>query len=272
MVMAKKRNYAKEAFFKSPNLVFLAIGGLAALAFGSVGLGIVVIGVEAAYVIGLSRSKWFHKRVRVRKGWGGGLITAREREKLASELTEGNAGRYSAFRGKYRMICDRAEKDFSDDPMVRAAVQNLETLSDTFLKLLLTGQRTRAFLEKADRGALLSKIEQEKKEAAQAEGRVREMRLRNVQLLEGRIERIDKAEQTVKIIEEQMEMIETSMDATHDNMMTMDKISEVGTQIDLMMTNLGDAQKLVTEMDSLVLSAEPIDDSVPEPLRSKERT
>jgi len=267
--MARKRNFVKEAFFSLPNLIGLAVGGLATLTGFLIHENIGVL-LLLPYVFGeglflalMGRSRWFKHRVRYRKGWGGGLIARKEREQYASMLSLEHADRYRALRKKYRAISDRAERDLEDEPLVEAAIQKLEGLSDTYLRFLLTLQRTTDFLKEVDRARLTAQLEEARHEAEAAEGQIRQMRERSATLIEKRLSQVDQAEENQRHIEEQLKMIEIGVDAIHDEVITMDRMTEVGTQIDLIMTNLSDAERTVTEMDSLV-KARPIDDTMPE--------
>ena len=269
--MADPHRYVKEIFFSKPNLVLLGLGALFALVAGSIALGAVVLGVEMASVYTLSKSDWYQRRVRNKKGWGGYTLTVRQREKLSSALDESSANRYAAFRQKYRSICKRVEADLIDDPLVEAAVQKLETLSDAFLRLLGTQQRTDALIGEENTTQLAQQLEEAKRRADQADGQVKELRAQNAQILQDRIDQIDRAKENHGLIVEQLKVIEAGIDVLHDRIMVLDGITEIGSQVDLMLTNLQDAEQRALEMDSLVLSATPIDSSVPESLRKRRR-
>ena len=269
--MVKRRNLYREAFFKIPNLVLLGIGGLAALVTGSIVLAAVVGGIEAAYVFGLGKSGWFRRGIYRKKGWGGTLITVKEREKLASSLNEENAQRYRILRGHYRKATDRAEQDFSDEPLVIATVQKLEGLSDTYLKLLIARQRATEFLDSAKPGELEEKLESAKKEVQNAtNSEFAQMCTRSVEMIANRIQRVKQVRATLLRIDEQLKMIDNSVWAIRDKIITAEKQVEVGSQIDLMTANMQDAENTISETESLVY-VEPIDDEIPAILRDKVR-
>ncbi len=274
--MTKKRNFLKEAFFSLPNLIGLTLGamgtGLGFLIHANLGVVMLLplIFGEGLYLALAGRSESFKNRVRRKKGWGGGLITVKERERYASALTENHAERYRAVRKKYRGICTRAEADLEGDVLVEASIQKLEGLNDTYLRFLLTRQRLESFLHEVDHGRLAARIDQARQEAENAEGQVRQMRQRSVGLLEKRLSQVDRANENLSHIDEQLQMIEIGVDSIHDEVITLDRMTEVGSQIDLIMTNLGDAERSVSEMDSLI-HAEPIDDTVPEIFQKNDR-
>lgn len=267
--MAKRRNFINEAFFKIPNLIFVGVAGSAALVTQSVIFGSIVAGIEIAYIVGVSQTKWFKKRIRDRKGWGGSLITVKERAKYATGLTEQSANRYRAFREKYRLVSEKASADFPNNALIEASMQKLETLSDTYLKLLFSLERSQAYLGKIDSKTLQDKMTREMKEIEGADFQIKQMRMRNIDMLNKRLAKIEKGKENIKVMVAQIDMIEQSMEMMTDDMMTTEKISEVGTQIDLMMTNMEDANRIIGEMDSLVINAEPIDDTMPALLRAK---
>lgn len=269
--MAKKRNFYREAFFKIPNLIFLGIGALAAVVTGSIVLAGVVAGIEAAAVFGIGKSSWFRRGVYRKKGWGGALVSVEDRAKQASALNEENALRYRTLRMHYRTATDRAAKDFSDEPLVIAAIQKLEGLSDTYLKLLLTRQRAQDFLDATDLGDLEEKRSSSQKEAElTTDPEVAKMRAKSAEMIADRIDRVGQAGKTLSRIDEQLKMIDNSVLAIRDKIMTAERQVEVASSIDLMTANLEDAEKTITETESLVYT-EPIDDQIPAMLREKVR-
>lgn len=270
--MPARTRFVKEAFFKIANLVLLGIGGAAALAAGSVVFGGIVIGMELGYLTFLSRSLWFRRRVRERKGWGGGLLTVSQREGLASKLDDAPAARYAALRKIYRKIGARVEQDYQDNSLIEAAVQNLETLSDTFLKMLVARQQIEGFLSQADPKTLRGELDRLRAGSADQLEPSEDALTSREAILVDRLESLEKAQAAMGHMRQQLEKIESSFQAAHDKIMSLTGRIELDSQIDLMLTNLEDAKTAVARMESLVLSAEPIDSSLPDALQSRVRS
>ena len=269
--MVTPRNYYRMAFLKWPNLVFLGLGvGVSAL-FVSIWPVTVVAGLSAVYTALLGKSKWFRRRIRHEYGWGGGLITPQERERQASALSDNNAIKYIQLRKTYRKACERAEEDFAQDPTITTILAKMETLSDTYLAFLLDSQRLANHVTDDKTSALkeeLAALEQKLDAAEDAE--TREIRAQQIDMVKQRIAAFEDGGKTVKRITAQMELIEQSANYLHDGVMTMDKPLEIGTQVDNLMMNLTDARKTIGEIESLALTATPVQDDLPAALRQRQ--
>lgn len=151
----RKTNYFREALFAGPNLFFVASGFVASLAAfaASTPVGGVVAmllgGLEALYLLTKTRSPNFRKSVRAKKGWGGSVLSVAEREKLATGLSEENAGRYRELRKKYRLVCEKGENELAGNPIIEATIRKMETLSDGYLKSLTAMQRITNLIDSA---------------------------------------------------------------------------------------------------------------------------
>ena len=272
----KKRNFLMEALLTIPNLIFVAAGSLVTLTALAINptLGFVAGGgflaTEAAVLFLLGNSKRFQGKVLYDKGWGGGLVSKIDRAKQASGLSEKNASEYRKIRTKYRGVSKRARDEFATNPMISAAVQKLETLSDSYLKTLLSKQRLESFIAKADPQKLKQQLEQTISKGKAAQGAGAEAFSQNVEMIKKRIEQVEKAKTNLSLFNAQLQKIELGVDLAYDNMISMDGATEVGSQIDLMLANLKDAEKGISEMDSLV-KAEPIDDTIPQILQNRVR-
>ena len=265
-----------EALFKIPNLIFIAAGSMVSLVALAInptlgfftGAGFLV--TEAAALLLLGNSKGFQAKIRHDKGWGGGLVNSVERGKMATALYDENVERYQKIRMKYRVISKRAQDDFSQNPMIIAAVQKLESLTDSYLKLLITKQRLKKYLSETDGVDIETQLSEAHQKTKEAPAKDVQLLINNMEMIKKRLDQIKKAEKNLSSFEAQLQKIELSVDLVHDNMVSMDGITEVGTQIDLMLTNLEDAEGVVTEMESLVM-ADPIDDTIPQILQTRVR-
>jgi hypothetical protein len=136
-----------------------------------------------------------------------------------------------------------------EDPLVKENLRKVATLMSSFLKLCVAITRYRNYLGTTDPKSLEKDITRLEEEALDADERVAAVKVKNVDVLKKRLEKITKARANVEYLAAQLETIEDTMRLVVDQAVTLTDPKGMSTQIDSLLYTLNDAELIAAEME-----------------------
>ncbi len=243
--------YLKAAFWAAPEVAGLGrlpanaimLLGMGILGFGHAGFWLLGLGLETAYLYGLTASRRFRRLVDAQEMHQTEESAAVQRQALVAKLAAPAAARVANLEGKCARISQLDRESQTEDFIADGNREALGKLAWLYLKLLVA----RANLESADRAR--DEAELDRKIAALrgeiGSGRfsasLLESKQATLRLLEQRRANLDRREQTIEEIDSDLTRIETQIDLALDNAGMRGKNEAVSANIDLVSQLLDDS-------------------------------
>lgn len=244
-------NYYKAAFLSPYNLIFLAGFGLLGLAFS--GFWYVGAAVEVLYLGFVGNDPRFQRSVRS-AGASDAIIDWRQQERdYLDRLTGKDASRYGVVQKTCAKIQERAAAvDATSSVLFETNLSKLGYLQGSFLRMLAALAMLREYLAETDPRQLSRAIDRLRGEAESAPEKVKEVKLQNVAILEQRLNHQRKASEQREFLEASLATLEDTLGLIGDNVVTMNNSSGIADQIDGVVTNMKENERLLGEMQAFM--------------------
>ncbi|MHA1568657.1 MAG: hypothetical protein ACTSXZ_04240 [Alphaproteobacteria bacterium] len=255
--MAKKINFFLAALKQPGNLVYLAFaGGLALLLGFKYGL-ILALGfgaIEAIYLLNRGRSKKFRRKILRKLGWGG-EVTTKQLDQAADVISDTSVERYRLFRKHVNTVVDLADsRDMDDDPLIAGVLANLQTMSLSYLKLLLAEAELKRIITTTDPEKIKRQLAdlEEKIQQAKDVTLVRTLE-QNQELLTRRLKRYKTAADKKRNVSAQLDLMDSTVKLLREQAADFSSPADITAQVDVVLTNMHDARVLQGEVDHILI-------------------
>ncbi len=249
----ERPNFYQEAFLNPANLMFLAGFGALGLLFS--GFWYIGAAVELLYlgvVPGLSRSQ---RMVRSEANRGMELNWKEQEDGLLERLPSKERARYKMIQDLCAKIEARASSlDPSNSMLAEQNLAKLGYLQTSFLRMLAALALIREYLGETDPKQIERTAAKLRQEADAAPPKVRDVKLQNVSILEQRLTHVRKADEQRQFLEASLATLEDTLGLIGDNVVTMSNPSGIADQIDQVVTNMEENERLLGEMQSMLAS------------------
>ena len=254
-------NYRKEAFLHPWNLWFL-IGGLAgalgiSALFGSGAVFPVILiftfAVELLVLGTVPSNTQFRnfvdrKRARI-------LAKAPTNIEMYQQLGRNSQRRYVRLRDLQKKIEANYQKfSYAAQPILDSHISKLNRLLSSCLTLLHERERQVMIREGLQEEDLLSAISTLREEVQYDTERIRNIKLRRLKILKGRLDRYRKSQEQLEVVEAQLATIEDVVMYIHEKSSTMRDPEEITYQLDLLLDDVGKAETSVTSTEEVFQS------------------
>lgn len=259
-------NYFKEAFYNQYNLITL--GGLAALGFMFSGFFYLAGAFELIYMAMVPTDERFQRYVRSEHNRELLELEEYKRKETLTHLTGGERNRLNLVRSIVQDIKDVAAKvDRSSAFLVEQDLTKLDYLEKTFLRMLGSLTLLRHHLQNTSIAEIEKQIAKLEKEIAEASPRLKAIKKRNAEVLRQRLSRLTKAEEDREVLEANLDTIEDTLKLIRDNVVSLNNPQGISGQIDDVVVNMQESEKLMASMASLspdALFEVPAEETLPE--------
>jgi hypothetical protein len=154
----------------------------------------------------------------------------------------------NTLRNKARELL---QSKFGDsDPFAKDNLGKLDRLSISYIQMLVALTEYDQYVGLVDPESIERDLEAARLATEQSSASLRDVGLKQVELLEGRLERYRKAEHTMSLIRAQLKNVETTMKLLLDTAMTAADPKRVGRDIDIVLQNIRDSEILSAELAS----------------------
>lgn len=268
--------YLKAAFNARPLGMFVAPNWLGLTAFGLLGLvnwgfWVIGLGVELAYLLGLSQSPRF-------RAWVDGLDEATrgavaQLEKLLARLDEAARARHRRLLERCQLILDNLEEDSAGTQVQHDALQRLVWLH---LNLLHARQGLDTLLrEAAKRGEaeddLTRRIGKLEKKRIDVDDELGRSLSAKIEVLKQRAERQKEARQKVAQIDAEVDRVEHQVELLREEAVLSTEPAAVARRIDVVSEGLSETMRWVRIQDGLDAEMEQMAEEIPELLAPPKR-
>jgi hypothetical protein len=158
----------------------------------------------------------------------------------------GNVSDLATLRDKAREML--TSKFGDDDMFAKDNLHKLDRLAISYLQMLVALTEYDQYVGLVDPGSIERDLEAARLATAQSESAMREIGAKQVELLEGRLERYRKAQEQMGLIRAQVKNVETTMKLLLDTAMTAADPKRVGRDIDMVLQNIRDSEVLSQEL------------------------
>lgn len=257
-----KPNYLKAAFANIYNLSLFGGAVAASLATGEYVLGAVALGAEALWLLLGPDLKPFQRAVNSAERDEREKKDRERVAKLMESLPEREWQRAKALDELRREI----ERDMQHNPsfqavLLQSELEKLQHLHSSFVTLAHACQRAETYLGALDTKELERQLKAQEAIAQKMEDEaVRELAKKNIDVLHKRLSTITDIERFLARARGQMNLIENSVRLLRDQALTMNNPSQLGEQLDDLLTGVDALQQSAKDNDELLagLRMEPV--------------
>ena len=255
--------YLSHAFHNVYNYGALGLCLGLSIIFREPGLLLLGSGLELAYLYILTTMPRYHRHI--------DSLLAAEKELRIDELRKhlwplvGDQlrARYEELSGLADRLDGADIKTLSQrDPFFIENKRKVNVLLATYLKLAVAVTRYGTYLAGVEPTEIKKNMERLKEEAKDANERVKKVKLKNIEILQKRLNKVTKAETNKSYLAAQMETIEDSMSLVVDQAITMSDPKGMGLQIDNLLLNLQETELIAEEMESFIELEAGLDDDM----------
>lgn len=214
-------SYAKEAIKEPINFWGLAgFAVAAAFTFSALPLLIALI-AEIAYIMVLPNLPWYRQLVQRREKERLLLANKNAREKLIKTFTPREREAVEYLRWLKEKIQDNYKK-FTGAAVLPSNLRTLDQRWEDFVDLLDVYRRRKQHLKSINRQAVHNQLSQAYRAAeSSTDDKTKRIQQTNVEILKRRIASFDEIEQSVKLVEGQLQSIENFFSYLNDEIVTM---------------------------------------------------
>ena len=214
-------SYAKEAVKEPFNFWGLAGFAVAAAYTGSVIPLLIALIFEIAYILMLPNLPWYRQLVQRREKERLFLASRNAREKLIKTFTPREREAVEYLRWLKEKIQDNYKK-FTGAAALPSNLRTLDQRWEDFVDLLDVYRRRKQHLKSINRQAVHNQLSQAYRAAESApDDKTRRIQQTNVEILKRRVASFDEIERSVKLVEGQLQSIETFFSYLNDEIVTM---------------------------------------------------
>lgn len=246
--MAKAPNYIKAAFMMPANLVALGTALVATAFTGEPTTALVALGAEGLYLGLLSSAHRFRRAVRANAH--AGALPDRDEDALVEELSASQKEHYLALQDLRDRILANHQKLPGGRVLAASSEQRVDALLTQFLKLLVTLNHYRKFLNATDKKAVQRELDGLEAEIVRdTSERLREVKTKRVEILRKRLERFAQAEESRELVSHQLAGIEDLLKLTHEQSISIRDPESVTRQLDALTAEAQATEESVREME-----------------------
>lgn len=255
MAAARAPNYLRAALLLPANLFALAAGGVASVVVGDWTPLLAAGSASAVYLALLSTMPAFRRAVRASvQAQDGALLTSgEETQSLVAELAPSQREHYLALVELKGRILERY-RHIPGGAVLRASSEGrLDALLASFLRLVATLNSYRKFLSAADKQVVAEELAGLERElAGEANERLKEVKLRRVEILKKRLARFVQAEESREIVSHQLASIEDVLRLTHEQSIAIRSPEVVSRQLEALTAEVAASEETVKEMEQFM--------------------
>jgi hypothetical protein len=134
--------------------------------------------------------------------------------------------------------------------LAASSEQRLDALLTSFLRLVTTLNHYREFLNATDRKAVKRELEElEAEVAGDTRERLREVKLKRVEILRKRLERFAQAQESREVVSHQLAGIEDLLKLTHEQSISLRDPDSVGRQLEALTAEVVSTEESVRELE-----------------------
>jgi NAD(P)H-dependent FMN reductase len=210
---------------------------------------LIALGAEGLYLGVLSASKRFQRAVRATTPEDD-EVQQRALADLQQALAPSQREHYQALVGLKGKILDNYRKLPGGRVLAASSEPRLDTLLQSFLKLLGTLNQYRTYLNATDRKQVQTEVDALKSElAGETNPRLQEVKGRRVDILEKRLARFHQAEESREVVSHQLAGIEDLLRLTHEQSIAIRDPASVNRQLDALAAEAEASDETVKQME-----------------------
>lgn len=242
--------YLKAAFLLPWHLVALATATIGSLASGEPLTLAIVAGAETLY-LGLSRTPRFRRALRAKLEAEKG--SEQEISILLESLAPSQQQHYLAMKELRDKILENYQKLPGGRVLAAASEQSMTALLTSFLRLLVTLNSYRKYLNAADRRALERELKDLIAEEEREDNpRIKVVKQKRIEILKQRVQRFHQAEESREIVSHQLAGIEDILRLTHEQSIAFRDPESLGRQLETLTAEVQSTQETVRELEKFL--------------------
>ncbi len=243
-------DYFKSALLSQLNIVWLA--GISLFSIVSWNWLPFIIGglIEAAYLIVIPPSPWYHRRLEQKSQKEKSELIEREKNKVLNALPQEDREQYL----KLVRACDETKKNYQSlhpatQTFLEAISTQLDRLLSRYLMMRQAYVQSTQYLSNTPLQELKDKVMVISNSIQQGDERIREVQEKQKTILEQRLEKRSKVDDNSTILRTQLDTIEQFILLMKDQSLTLRDPDEVTGQIDSMMNEVQSTESTVKELE-----------------------
>ena len=242
--------YLKAALLMPANLFALAAGGVASLVLGEVTPLVAAAGASALYLTLLSTLPGFRRVVRLSASFDDEVASPERLERMLAELAPSQLEHYEQLRALRDRILDNYQLMPGGRVLAASSQLRLDALLTSFVRLVGTLNTYRKYLGSADRRSLEAELKGLEAEVEQEQNpRLKEVKLRRVEILKKRVGRFEQAEESREVVSHQLASIEDVLKLTHEQSIAIRDPDVVARQLESLTSEVEATEATVQEME-----------------------
>lgn len=245
--MASRSSYLKTALLMPANLFALVAGGVASWMVGDLTPLVAAAGASTLYLGLVSFLPSFRRAVRQDRGLD--LDPDEELAAMLAELAPSQKEHYESLRELKGRIVENYRRVPGGGALAEGSNRRIDGLLTAFVRLLSTLNAYRRYLSATDKKAIEDEVAQLKEELAGDKDRLKEVKQRRVEILELRLARFNKAEESREVVSHQLAGIEDLLKLTLEQSIAMRDPEAVGRQLDSLTAEVEATEESVREME-----------------------
>lgn len=251
------------------NFFALAAGGIASAAMGDWVPLAAAGGASLLYSVMLSMLPSFRRAVRanLEAQVSSDVASPEERESLLAELAPSQKEHYDVLRELKDRILESYGKMPGGRVLVASSERRLEALLTSFLRLVATLNSYRKYLNATDRKAIEEELSLLEADAAgEKNERLKEVKLRRVEILKKRVARFVQADESRELVSHQLASIEDVLRLTHEQSIAIRDPEVVSRQLEALTAEVNATEETVREMEQFMQITEELSSTASLPL------
>lgn len=255
----KSINYTKEAFLHPANLVWLLVGTISALVasnFDSMFTSTILsftFGMELIYLGVLPKLPSYQKSQQLKKQKE---LNDESGDKLTFHTLDARSQKRFLV---LKHITSEVKKNFNSlsytsKGMLEHIIKKMDNLLSTYLTLLDMHRRFQIYMNSEVEDEIINEVKKQKSKLENSESeRLIATGKRRLNILNKRLNKFHIAKEKFLICETHLETIEDAIRYIYEQSMTMPNAEDVGTQLDLLLSEMSETTSLIQEMDDHLL-------------------
>lgn len=233
----------------------------------------IAAGLEVMYLAVVPSLPGFQASVRRRLDRRRSLEQNRMADAMLTELAPNQREHFYALRDLRDRVLENYRRLPGGSVLVESSLARLDGLLMSFLRLLITLNNYRRYLNATDREALERELAQIEKELASDTGseKVAEVKRKRVEILKKRLERFGKAEESREVVSNQLAGFEDLMRLIHEQSITIRDPDTANRQLESVSAEVEASNETVREMERFMDLTEQLSEPIRLPDRVKQR-
>ena len=254
--MAEKPSYVGAAFKRQENVIGLTGLCLAGVLFNP-GFLFLAGAAELAYLWALVGNERFRRVVDSQSSKRRSLFDAKEKDRMLLRLPGEERDRYLELANiRQRVYESWQNRDAVTQGLLQPSVDKLDYLLDTFLRAQITLSAMREHLVDSNRRQLEDQIKNTNLELKrELPDQLKQAKTRSLGIYQQRLARLKKLETDMEVLRTQLDNIEQTIKLVSDQSISLSDPQQVAGQIDGAVTEVGETERSLNEVESFLGSA-----------------